>query len=36
MYNALKKAKLLAYRSLCRPILDYADEVSGPEHTAYK
>jgi len=27
MYDTLKDAKLLAYTSLCRPILDYADVV---------
>ena len=27
MYDAPKEAKLLAYTSLCRPILEYADVV---------
>jgi len=30
MYDAPKDAKLLAYTSLCRPILDYADVVWDP------
>jgi len=30
MYDALKDAKLLAYTSLCRHILDYADAVWDP------
>ena len=32
MYNAPKGAKLLAYTSLCRPILEYVDVVWDP-HT---
>jgi len=31
VYDAPKDAKLLAYTSLCRPILDYADVVWDPE-----
>ena len=30
MSNAPKEAKLLAYTSLCRPILEYADVVWDP------
>ena len=30
MYDAPKEAKLLAYTSLCRPILEYADVVWDP------
>jgi len=30
MFDAPKEAKLLAYTSLCRPILDYADVVWDP------
>ena len=30
MHNAPQEAKLLAYTSLCRPILEYADVVWGP------
>jgi len=30
MYDAPKDAKLLAYTSLCRPLLDYADLVWNP------
>ena len=30
MYDAPKEAKLLAYTSLCRPILVYADVVWDP------
>jgi len=30
MYDAPKEAKLLAYRSVCRPVLDYADVVWDP------
>ena len=30
MYDAAKEAKLLAYTSLCRPILEYADVVWDP------
>jgi len=30
MYDALKEATLLAYASLCRPTLDYADVVWDP------
>jgi len=30
VYDAPKDAKLLAYTSLCRPILDYADVVWDP------
>jgi len=30
MYDASKDAELLAYASLCRPILDYADVVWDP------
>ena len=30
MYDAPREAKLLAYTSLCRPILEYADVVQDP------
>ena len=30
MYDAAKEAKLLAYSSLCGPILEYADAVWNP------
>ena len=30
MHNAPQEAKLLAYTSLCRPILEYADVVGDP------
>ena len=30
MYDAQKEAKLLAYTTLCRPILEYTDAVWDP------